>query len=1019
AVLNNDYQTIYTDKDGNNGNYSGAVSTITIYSGSKDDTSNWSISASTSNATGVLSGNTYTVTNLTADTGYVTFTATRSGYTTITKQFRLSKSKIGSTGNTGATGSSATEYWLVTDVNVLQRNSSSYYPVSITVSGKYQYGSGTPTAYAGRFVISESYDGTSYSVVSSSTANESTRVYTPSNQTIKIVKVQLYLAGGTSTLLDEQTIPIVEDGISGQSGDNAKNLVVWTPEGDTIKNGENKVVAQADLYNGSDVIEGTNYRWYRENPNASSEGGEGWEELDNGKRNLIAKSDFILEVTKDKFADSIPTPFYLADGSNLNRFIGKTLVFSYYVHSMGDWQSGSGTLGGRFGIHSSIIWKDSTGVKSSYTEYPFADYLTTSVDNKRVSMTYKALPPSGYDTIYSFAFSFQPHAKPASTNDEIWKIGQPKLEYDYKTIYIPAPEDVEIDENDSNMYGRNLLLGMEGMSGVHTYRNGASNEYGILQSDGFYRYSLNPSGGKIAEILADKFYDVVVGKTYTKSLLYKTDSTDLSFGFTFFTNEHHPRSVTTINMGNGVKKVYATWVADYPRLRAPDINGFSFTNGTYIDIKDVKLEEGSVLTDWTPAPEDNSSLYPTVANGLNSWIFEKYAGARTTLTYSMLKEITANGIKTILSDSTDIVKTTGNDYTGYLRTAVYVSQDKNIDLKFTHDDGCRIYINSIPVYYKSSYTSGATFTLQFKKGWNNLEFIWFQGTGGDGINTIISGSISSLVDEMNCYYALPYGQLRGIDGVEGYNTKSITVSKDAVINVENFKCVVERGRKNILHTDVNMWEKGTYTATVGSAPIKIAGENNRVRISNIPIKPNTTYIAQTDSSYDLAILETGADGNYIVGYWWYSGKTFTTSATTRYINVAIKNSTDSAINLSEIINVKPQIEEGTTLTTFEEHGIYEDQIAIQDVTDPYAVTIIGANTFKNGEGQNTFTAKVFQNGTEVDVDGNQFTYKWYLYNQDDIVDTTWNGVGYKEGKTITINATDVVYQGRVICEVDG
>lgn len=976
AVLNNDYQTIYTDKDGNNGNYSGAVSTITIYSGSKDDTSNWSISASTSNVTGVLSGNTYTVTNLTADTGYVIFTATRSGYTTITKQFRLSKSKIGSTGNTGSTGSSATEYWLVTDANVLQRNSSSYHPVSITVSGKYQYGSGTPTAYAGRFVISESYDGTSYSVVSSSTTNEWTRVYTPSNQTIKIIKVQLYLAGGTTTLLDEQTIPIVEDGTSGQSGDNAKNLVVWTPEGDTIKNGENKVVAQADLYDGSTLIEGDNYRWYRENPNATSEGGVGWESLDNGKRNLFSRVNGRSGYYDNggnfvNGGNTYSTPFIDVSVSK-ELIIHQTEGFNYFRIA-------------QFDIDKKFISRILISNENPYKYTASADvkYIVVGADNNANSL---------------------------------------KVEYgNTLTPYQPAPEDMKIDENDSNMYGRNLLLGMEGMSGVHTYRNGASNEYGILQSDGFYRYSLNPSGGKIAEILADKFYDVVVGKTYTKSLLYKTDSTDLSFGFTFFTNEHHPRSVTTINMGNGVKKVYATWVADYPRLRAPDINEFSFTNGTYIDIKDVKLEEGSVLTDWTPAPEDNSDLYPTVANGLNSWIFEKYDNTGVTsiqvVGYDDIKKLTPT-YKSILKDMSNLVYNLGDYYIGYIRTSVYASQDKVVNMSLTIDDSINAYINGVSVYSITSATR-QSFDLKLRKGWNSVEFIGYERAGGDlffNITTLLSAQ----VDEMNCYYALPYGQLRGIDGVEGYNTKSITVSKDAVINVENFKCVVERGGKNILHTDVNAWENGTYSNNgVGSVPTK-GIRTDRIRSASFMfIKPNTTYIFSASSGYGICFIELDKEDKIIIDHGWVTGKTITTTSNTTKFYALSRRENGEPIDYTEVYNANLQIEEGTSITSFEEHGVYEDQITIQDVTDPYAVTIIGANTFKNGEGQNTFTAKVFQNGTEVDVDGNQFTYKWYLYNQDDIVDTTWNGVGYKEGKTITINATDVAYQGRVICEVDG
>ena len=170
-----------------------------------------------------------------------------------------------------------------------------------------------------------------------------------------------------------------------------------------------------------------------------------WEavnEVQVGGRNLIKDSNFIVQATASAFATT--KPVVLVSGLDLNAiFLGKTVSFSYFVHNVGSKQNGSGSLGSRFGIHGSIQWKNSsTGATTTY--YPFAECLDGVYKNTRVSMKYTFNPPSGYDTIAGFSFSFQPLSRPGSGNAEIWKIGQPKLEIGNKaTDWSPAPEDVD------------------------------------------------------------------------------------------------------------------------------------------------------------------------------------------------------------------------------------------------------------------------------------------------------------------------------------------------------------------------------------------------------------------------------------------------------------------------------------------------------------------------------------------------------------------------------------------------
>lgn len=83
-------------------------------------------------------------------------------------------------------------------------------PSSITFSAARSQGTSAPTAYAGRFVIAE-HDGSAWSTKYTSSGNESSKSYSPTS-TARLVRCTLYLAGGTTTQLDVQTVPIAADG---------------------------------------------------------------------------------------------------------------------------------------------------------------------------------------------------------------------------------------------------------------------------------------------------------------------------------------------------------------------------------------------------------------------------------------------------------------------------------------------------------------------------------------------------------------------------------------------------------------------------------------------------------------------------------------------------------------------------------------------------------------------------------------------------------------------------------------
>jgi hypothetical protein len=210
-VLSNDSHVIPTDSAGQNGVYAGATSTVSVYQGSTDDSANWAFSATGSNTTFTFVNRVITVTNLSADTGYVEVLATRSGYPNLSVRFTLSKARG------GVTGQDATAYWIVSNAAAIQKTIAGVYtPATIVFSAYSATGTTAPALYAGRFIIATSTDGSTYTTQTQSSLDESSISYTvPAN--IKTVRASLYLAGATSTLVDQEVVPVVSDGATGAS----------------------------------------------------------------------------------------------------------------------------------------------------------------------------------------------------------------------------------------------------------------------------------------------------------------------------------------------------------------------------------------------------------------------------------------------------------------------------------------------------------------------------------------------------------------------------------------------------------------------------------------------------------------------------------------------------------------------------------------------------------------------------------------------------------------------------------
>jgi hypothetical protein len=253
--LSNENATILADVNGTNINLSDAVTTVRVYEGISE-AAGWTITTSLSAGVTVSNvGNVYTVTGFTGTTGYVEFTATKSGFSNLVARFNLTKITSGNI------------YRIKPSVDSVVKNAlGAYVPTTVTFSAEKVDVTGT-AAYAGRFIIATSTDGTSFTTAYTSGTNESSVNFSvPAN--ITHIKGNLYLAGGVSTLLDFETIPIVSNGTSGSNGVDSRAVSVqsttqvfsYLAAGTTPSPGSATVSAQAFNTSGA-----TQFWFYKNN----------------------------------------------------------------------------------------------------------------------------------------------------------------------------------------------------------------------------------------------------------------------------------------------------------------------------------------------------------------------------------------------------------------------------------------------------------------------------------------------------------------------------------------------------------------------------------------------------------------------------------------------------------------------------------------------------------------------------------------------------------------------------------
>ena len=232
--LSNDMQTITSDADGNIPVFPTVATTAKVMYGSSDITNDCSYTVTKSDSvigSWDVDTHTYTVTDLSADNGWVDIKATYLINLSITKRFTISKQKKGEDGKDGEPGRT---YMVEPSCNVLKRGSDkTISPNFITFKAYYRDGkSATRVPYKGRFVVEETADGNTWNTIYTSSTDEDTvthylysiltngsgqTVASSNGSTVGIprdvtnVRCKLYASGGTTTLMDMQSVAVVID----------------------------------------------------------------------------------------------------------------------------------------------------------------------------------------------------------------------------------------------------------------------------------------------------------------------------------------------------------------------------------------------------------------------------------------------------------------------------------------------------------------------------------------------------------------------------------------------------------------------------------------------------------------------------------------------------------------------------------------------------------------------------------------------------------------------------------------
>lgn len=302
-------------------------------------------------------------------------------------------------------------------------------------------------------------------------------------------------------------------------------------------------------------------------------------------------------------------------------------------------------------------------------------------------------------------------------------------------------------------------------------------------------------------------------------------------------------------------------------------------------IKDIQVEKGSSPTGWTPAPEDvqtailstkseisdvslkvdknkqaieqrvEKTTYQQDLNlvkgdiskaneGLNKWRYEIYPKSLFTSEYQgkstmdvFAKNTNLTPSQSVLINDTDFGKNWayGDNYIGYALTFVKFSATKSVAITFKHDDGAHLYLNGKLIGGDDTCNtgSGESLTLSFIQGWNCLEVVLNEKSGGEYIGLGTTISAISECQLMNCYYGTPVARqshitnqlvqnTTDIDGVSG-SVQKVMSTVGGSGKIDEFVSNYATWKKKVDGIETRVGE--TYTTKDDFDDLQIGGRN--------------------------------------------------------------------------------------------------------------------------------------------------------------------------------------------------
>lgn len=449
------------------------------------------------------------------------------------------------------------------------------------------------------------------------------------------------------------------------------------------------------------------------------------------------------------------------------------------------------------------------------------------------------------------------------------------------------------DVSDIQIGGRNLVLNSD-----KEYVMG----YGIPNTtwtDG-YAYIGLPTTRLTDEILPQNNAFLLhpeAGNTYTQTIWIETDANIIDLNaakVSWFTGKygHVPVTAKIIKLADNSYKLTSTYTVTKgdSDIRLFDIlhlfSALDISNsGTYLKFGKLKVEQGNVSTDWTPAPEDvQTAILSTKSEisdvslkvdnnkqaieqrvekttyqqdlklvkgdiskaneGLNKWRYEIYPKSLFTSEYQgkstmdvFAKNTNLTPSQSVLINDTDFGKNWayGDNYIGYALTFVKFSAAKSVAITFKHDDGAHLYLNGKLIGGDDTCNtgSGESLTLSFIQGWNCLEVVLNEKSGGEYIGLGTTISAISECQLMNCYYGTPVARqshitnqlvqnTTDIDGVSG-SVQKVMSTVGGSGKIDEFVSNYATWKKKVDGIETRVGE--TYTTKDDFDDLQIGGRN--------------------------------------------------------------------------------------------------------------------------------------------------------------------------------------------------